>query len=65
MLDKPFQSAWPIKRTLTASIYRQAVKRTALLTKPPAQTRLGHPSQTRQPIKAQTPAPRQNSVDGL
>ena len=62
---KPFQSTGPIKRTLTASTHCQAVKRTAFLTKPPTQTRLGRPSETRQPIKAQNPSPHQNSVDGL
>ena len=64
-LVKPFQSTRPIKRALTASTHCQAVKRTAFLTKPPTQTRLGRPSETRQPIKAQNPSPHQNSVDGL
>ncbi|QDT58995.1 hypothetical protein SV7mr_14990 [Stieleria bergensis] len=62
---KPFQSTGSIKRTLTASTHCQAVKRTALLAQPPIQKRLGHPSNTRQPIKAQNPSPHQNSVDGL
>ncbi|QDT59795.1 hypothetical protein SV7mr_23050 [Stieleria bergensis] len=65
LLVKPFQSTGPIKRTLTASTHCQAVKRMALLTQPPIQKRLGHPSETRQPIRAQNPSPLQNSVDGL